>query len=308
LKPYVNQARPRTERRQKQRDPALVTLADRRRRSQALRDQLRSRDEARFTLAAQLEQEATWRIEPDQGLLVVDPGEIPLAEDVVRAGNELLDSIGHDALVSGKRKSGYLTQDLIDPLTLPEDSPYLHFALSKEVVAPVSAYLGLVPILARLDVWYSAYSPKEPRSSQLWHLDAEGTTQVKVWVHLSDITAESGPLTVYGAAASQALADEIGYRFDQNRLRDEEVDLQLDPSALTPLAGPTGTVAFTDTSRCFHFGSRVEANQPPRRIFLAQYVTPYSFKWSGQHPEQAPLRERASSSSSELERLLFGAV
>jgi hypothetical protein len=294
------------QKRQKQRDPSLVTLSDRRRRAESLRDETRSRDQRRFALAAELAREAALRIEPEQGFLVVEAGVLEPAQHVVDAGNELLDSIGHDMLVSGKRKSGYLTQNLLDPLTLPLDSPYMRFALSEDVVAPISAYLGLVPILARMDVWYSAYMPKEPRSSQLWHLDAEGVTQVKVWVHLSDITPESGPLTLYCAAPSEALAERIGYGFDQNRVRDEDVDLELDAAKIAPVVGPAGTVAFTDTSRCFHFGSRLAPGQPPRRTFLAQYLTPYSFRWGGRHPEEAPLRERASSSSSELERLVFG--
>ena len=73
------------------------------------------------------------------------------------------------------------------------------------------------------------------------------------------------------------------------------------------LSGPAGTVDFVDTSRCFHFGSRVDADGRPRRIAVFQYLTPYSFKFAD-HRNQAGFRHLATAGSTPLERLVLGAA
>ena len=66
------------------------------------------------------------------------------------------------------------------------------------------------------------------------------------------------------------------------------------------MTGRAGTVAFADTSRCFHFGSRVSEGAPPRRMMLFQYLTPYAFEFESDHRAEAPLREAADGTNDEL--------
>jgi hypothetical protein len=170
-------------------------------------------------------------------------------------------------------------------------------------VGPIAAYLGVVPILTDVDVWYSAHHPKAPKSSQLWHLDHADTTQIKVWVHVDDIDQRSGPLTGLDATTSQAVAQATDYNFsDSYRLADDAVPTD----DLVAFTGPAGTVDFIDTSRCFHFGSRVAAGGRPRRVAMLQYLTPYAFKFSD-HRRQASFRHLASDPSTPLDRLVLGA-
>ena len=56
----------------------------------------------------------------------------------------------------------------------------------------------------------------------------------------------------------------------------------------TVLDGPRGTAHFVDTSRCFHFGSRVQAGAPPRQLVVFQYLTPYAFEFQEDHRREAP--------------------
>jgi hypothetical protein len=63
-----------------------------------------------------------------------------------------------------------------------------------------------------------------------------------------------------------------------------------------------------DTSRCMHMGSRAEEGCPVRRVFFVKFVTPYSFRFEGDHREEAPFRQLASASSSELESFVLGAT
>lgn len=267
----------------------------------------RERDAARFELSEALAGTEETTVPSDRGFLLHQPGVFPLADEVVAAATELLDGIGHDELVSRATKGAYLTQGLL-PENLPPDSPYLRFVLDETVVAPVAEYLGMVPVLHAIDLWYSFHRADAPVRSQRWHLDSGDTTQIKVWIHCSDVGLDSGPLTVIDAATSDNIAHEIAYDFgDGHRVEDERVE-ELAGAAVTSLEGPAGTVHFVDTSRCFHMGSRVAATGTPRRVFVAQYLTPYAFRFRPSHLEKAPYRTLVHSGSSELERLLLGAA
>jgi hypothetical protein len=287
--------------------PNRGTIEELRERTAARREASRERDAERFRVAAELADRARFSIPNDKGYLVLPPGSIDRAAPVIAAGNELIDSIGHDALAE-KAQKGFMANGFIPEAALGLDSPYLLIALGDEVVDAASAYLGFVPVLWKVDVWYSFYRKKMPRSSQLWHLDHADTTQLKVFIHLDDVSSESGPLTVVDAEDSEKLAEGVGWVFDDGRrVTDDQVIDVVGADGILRFEGPAGTVDFVDTSRCFHFGSRVEPNGTPRRLFMAQYLTPYAFKFRD-HRDAAPYRHLASDASSELEALVLGAV
>lgn len=286
------------------------TIDQLRERTAARREAGRERDAARISLAAELGGRSPLSIPEDQGFLVLPPGTVDEAAPVIDAGNALIESIGHERLLSEFNPK----KDTMSRGFLPEeahrlDSPYMRFAMSENVVAPISAYLGVVPILLAIDIWY-AYAPphkKGPRNAQLWHLDGDDTRQVKVWIHLQDVVPESGPLTVLPASASEEFAQETEYDSSvEYRIPDEKVAEFMRPEDLKRFDGPAGTIDFVDTSRCLHFGSRVDEGSPIRRVFFAKYVTPYAFKFKDDHRQEAPYRDLASQSSSELESLLLG--
>jgi hypothetical protein len=279
------------------------TLAERVAYTEARREANAGRDAERVGLAAELAGSGL-EIPPEHGYLTVAPGTLdPEVAAIVEDASALIDSIGHDELMDRGAKGGFIARGFLPEESLQLGSPYLDFALSERVVGPVSAYLGVVPVLTDVDVWYSAHHPKAPKSSQLWHLDHADTTQIKVWVHIGEIGPNNGPLTVLDATSSDALAEATGYNFgDAYRLADEAVPT----TGLVAFEGPAGTVDFVDTSRCFHFGSRVAAEGSPRRILVVQYLTPYSFKFSD-HRSQAGFRHLATDASTPLERLVLGA-
>src|SRR5262249_54140823 len=151
--------------------------------------------------------------------------ELTGAVPVIEATNELIDSIGHEALMSGKTKGGFIARDFEPENAKTLDSPYLRLGLDEGVIASITAYLGVVPVLTSFEIWYSAHGQDTPKSSQLWHLDPADTTQIKMWVHCSDVGPDSGPLTIVDATTSDRFADKIGYRYESSRYRvdDEEM-------------------------------------------------------------------------------------
>ncbi len=282
------------------------TVAERRAYATARRRESEVRDAARVRLVDELGEGLA--IPREQGFLSVPPPKLAdVTAPVLEHANGLIDSIGPATLLEGETKGGFVARGFLPESAFELGSPYMRLALDERVVGPIAVYLGVVPVLAELDVWYSAHSPKAPKSSQLWHLDHADTTQIKLWVHLSDVDARSGPLTVLDAAASDRLAEAAAYNFSESyRLPDDRVEELLGSEGLMRFEGPRGTVDFVDTSRCFHFGSRVSADGEPRRMVMIQYLTPYSFGFAD-HRQQAPFRGLASAGTTELDRLLLGA-
>jgi hypothetical protein len=275
------------------------------------RESLRERDAQRLAMTETLAARDGTEIPRERGFLILPPGRVPPADAVVEAANELIESVGHDELVASytKRKPAGLAREFLPKKQARRlDSPYMRFALDEDVLALVAGYLGICPILTGFDVWYSVHTEEELHSSQMWHLDGDDTTQVKVWVHLSDIGPDSGPTTIIDAASSAVVAERVGYDYNEHyRVPDEHITEIVSRDQMVSFTGPVGTVDFVDTSRCFHFGSRVQSGAAPRRLFTAQYVTPYAFDVDDLLKD-APLRKLVSDSSSELERLVLGGL
>ena len=267
----------------------------------------RDRDAERVAYAEQYR--GPLRIPHEDGYLRLAPG--PLADvvgDAVAAGNALIDDIGHDVLIAGGGKGDFIAREFLPPSAFTIDSPYFRLAVDERVVGPITAYLGVLPVVAEIDLWYSVYHPRAPKSSQLWHMDPEDTTQIKLWVHLSDIGPLSGPLTGLNAADSAALAEAVHYNYgDGYRVPDDRVAPLFGPERHVAFEGPAGTADFIDTSRCFHFGSRVSPGGAPRRALMIQYQTPYAFKFTN-YRKEAPYRALVTPSSPRLATLVLGAA
>jgi len=275
----------------------------------ARRAEFRNRDASRYRLADELAQRAAFSIPPDQGFAVVPAGSLTKVDEVVRDANQLIERIGHKKLTEGKLKGGFMAKGFLPDSAFSLDSPYFRLGLSEEVIAPIAAYLGFVPVLTEIDVWYSVPGHEAPRSSQLWHLDYADTTQVKVFVHLNDIGAEMGPLTALSAASSEQLAKEADYNLGEKvRVPDEALARHASPEQLVSFEGPTGTADFVDSSRCFHMGSRVGPGAEPRRLAFFQYLTPYNFEYREGPAGESAYGWLATAGSSELERLVLGAA
>jgi hypothetical protein len=283
------------------------TLRSRQEYVEARRREARERDAERYRLAEEFAAGLSHRIPPEEGFAVFPPGEIEPAVAVVAAANERYATLSEEDIASHLNKALFYASGLLPPDALALGTPYLDFALSEEVVGPIAAYFGMIPVLYEIDMWYSVHTDLSLKGSQQWHIDPTDATAMKVWVHCSDVGCDSGPLTALSAAESEEIADRIGYAFDKDHYRAPDEEFAALKPRLVELTGPTGSVSFIDTCRCFHMGSRVDAGAEPRRMINLTYSTPYAFNF-GDHRVDAPYRELASGSSSDLERLVLGAT
>src|SRR5688572_14276818 len=218
-------------------------------------------------------------IPPHDGFLVQPPGVFDEVPAIVADAHAALARFDAAATTRGGSQKRFLV-NVLDAATLTPDSAVVRLALRDDVVASVSRYLGTVPCLSTITVFFSDTVEGTPKSSQLHHCDGDDVTQVKIFIYCTDVDIASGPLTVLGADDSARVRKASRYQYRQ-RLTDDQVAAVLGPEAEHPILGPAGTLAFVDTSRCFHYGSRVAPGAAPRLVTMIQYQTPYSFMSTG---------------------------
>ena len=197
----------------------------------------------------------------------------PLADAVVEAARSVLDAGARQSMQARSRE---LQQNLVVQRLdgeLEKRSPFLRFALDPRVLATAAAYLGVLPMLDGIYLWYSPNerSSTDRNSSQLFHIDPTGYRELKLFVHVTDVTHDTGPLTLVRAAASRKLYPLFAHH--TGSIADAEVQRIVGRDAIVALTGPAGTVTGADTSTCFHYGSR----QGTRRRVLVHfhYMSPY---------------------------------
>lgn len=153
------------------------------------------------------------------------------------------------------------SQDLFDHREI------MDIALHDDILAAVSEYMGQVPRLYNLFLWWSPPN-QSARGSQLYHYDHRDSRQAKVFINLTDVTAESGPLHFLTPPNSLKVDAKVGY--SQSRYTDEDVYSAVSRDDAIPAVGEAGTGFVVDTARCLHYGSR--GNAIDRIILMASFA------------------------------------
>jgi hypothetical protein len=247
---------------------------------------------------------ASFEIPVDAGFLVEPPDRFDESAAVVAHARAALSRFDASQPPGGKNRKRFL-QNVADSSTFAIDTPPVRLALREDVLAAVSRYLGVIPFLTAISVFFSDVVEAAPTSSQLHHCDGDDVTQVKIFVYASDVDARSGPLTILGAADSDRVRKATGYQY-RSRLTDEQVSAVVGPGKEHAVLGPSGSAVFVDTSRCFHYGSRVAKDAPPRLVTMIQYQTPYSFMLPSSAQASLAFRRLLDPSLSQLQRLVLG--
>jgi hypothetical protein len=193
-------------------------------------------------------------------------------------------------------------EELITDDDLPDLPEFVDFALDPQLLGVAADYLGGFPLLTKIAFWHSHATDAPLGNSQLYHCDYEDERQLKAFLHVSDVEAESGPLTALPADLSRSLRRQLRdtrYR----KIRDEEICPLIPEGAEKVLTGPAGSTALIDTSQALHYGSRVASKD--RYVVVVQYLSLTNYVMSPlprfrQHPlaglaraEQTPAQRAA---------------
>ncbi len=231
--------------------------------------------EARIDLMRQLNAQASGssgdlrlpEIPKDRGIMLVQPeGFAPLDEAIAEAKRDFA------GYVPGTNKRDFDSLQGVPRSNRSHDSAINRLASHPEVLRVVSNYMGMLPILHRINLLYSPNDEVVEASSQFFHLDPEDVIMSKIFVYVEDVDHDTGPTTALPADRSTVVRRAIDYR--NERVPDEVIAEHGGPENLVEAVGPAGTMAFLDTCRCFHMGSR-KADKP-RYVIMIQYQTPYA--------------------------------
>jgi hypothetical protein len=236
------------------------------------KDEIRYRQE----LVPSLTRDLPFEIQRKDGYLVLDGFQhFPEVQEIIDQSLKVVSE--NDVEAIRKNKKEQLLIGLLKKETLTLDSPYMRFVLRPEVIGAVSKYLGIVPVVNMVDVWYSRSKKTDTlRGSQLHHLDWAAQSQVKIFIYATDVPEESGPLVVMEAGASRKLQKQLKYKFEA-RVTDDVADKHVGQSPQHTMIGKKGAVIMADTSRCFHYGSRVKDENHYRVVALFQFLPPQAF-------------------------------
>jgi hypothetical protein len=178
------------------------------------------------------------------------------------------------------RKQSFLRY-LLDDDDLRRSPEIVNFALSDAMLGSATRYLGMVPYLTRIDLMYSLPRTGKNIESQLFHLDHEGITQIKHFIHLYDVGPREGPFTFIPADATSRIVRDVrelrrrqktGQDIELRRYSDEEIAAVGGTADIVTVTGPVGSGVAVDTSRCLHLGSRVDPGSF-RLCLYTQYCT-----------------------------------
>lgn len=223
----------------------------------------------RRSLARRLLQEVTPPARVQDGFAAFEGDLFPFGNAALKVCQDIAEEEKSSFTLEPDGK-GFL-RTLLTPKRLLDCREILEFATSRELVATVTEYLGTIPVLSDIRLWWSVpSSSRRPSASQQFHRDHEDYRQLKVFLNVYEITDDAGPFTFFPARASEEIIQHSGSRF--GRLEDEEVMSIGSVDDLIVLTGPAGMGAMVDTSRCLHFGSR---NEKAERLLLMLHFLSY---------------------------------
>jgi hypothetical protein len=130
----------------------------------------------------------------------------------------------------------------------------LRWGLSKRILKIVECYLGLPVGYGGLAFYYSVADGRDA-GPRIWHRDKEDWRMIKVAVYLNDVDESGGPYQCINSVANNWLKTNLAPYQGLTHAQMEQTLATTDiDDWLISCIGKTGTVIFTDTSRCYHRG------------------------------------------------------
>lgn len=169
--------------------------------------------------------------------------------------------------------------DIFPDLNLSLKTKIVNFATSDFMLKTANNYLGVFPILARINLNLNIPTGKQQSSSQLWHRDDFGYKNLDLFMAINSIDENNGPLFTLKKKDPLNIffrvKNEInsGLKGERGKILDKDFDY-LDSSNsenLTILKGKPGTTMLIDSIRNYHKGGYCKLNY--RLVLRINYMT-----------------------------------
>ena len=143
----------------------------------------------------------------------------------------------------------------------------------------VSNYIGSLPVLHSANYWFSPNTNNEEGRSQSWHMDSEDSRQLKIFIPVEEICTNSGPINIMPADLSytvyKKLYKEKIIKKRNVKISDNLIDQYLNEDNYSnPIKLKIDEIAFLDTCRCYHYGSR--KSKKSRKLISLHFTSAYS--------------------------------
>lgn len=215
----------------------------------------------------------TGLVDERRGYGMLPAGLLPGAEETARFCRELLEERRDrpDLWPVPPRKYKDYPLPIMRPREPLDAPPVFDLVMSDPVLQIASDYLGEVPVLENINIWWTPRND-EMRGSQFYHRDTLSWSerQAKFVVNLIDIDEDAGPFTFLPADVSDAIVRHHGV--PPERLSDDVIFETAAREDQVSVVGPAGTTCMVDSSRCFHQGSRCRGKE---RLVLVFHFRPY---------------------------------
>ncbi len=148
----------------------------------------------------------------------------------------------------------------------------------KAMLPLITQYIGSLPILAKASFWYSPNEKNVSGRSQSWHMDSEDIRQLKIMIPIEKVNEENGALSLVSAKKS----DKIFNKFYKNKIckkrnfkvSDEIFEKEIQSEDKVSINLMEDEIAFIDTCRCYHYGSR--KGERARKLIVFHFTSAYS--------------------------------
>ena len=138
----------------------------------------------------------------------------------------------------------------------------VEFALSEKMISTASKHMKIFPIISRIILNYNIVNTNEQRGSMLWHRDAFGYKSLDIFLALSDITNNSGPLSILtresdlGIFARNANEKNFAKAGERGKVEDEDMDSK---QKVENNIGNKGTAVLVDSYVTYHKGGNCKS-------------------------------------------------
>jgi len=207
-----------------------------------------------------------------------------LKKDLIQKSFERLNSGIFNKSNINQYKSGTnaFVDDLFDELDSEIKEDIVKFSINNKVYLSASKYLGVLPVVAKINVTHNIVNEsKKPRASMLWHKDDFGYKSLDLFLAVSDIDENNGPLEfvkrknslgVFYKIHSDLENQEPGQR---NKIEDSQFSNYFESNDLDRLLGVGGTALLIDSFTSYHRGGNCSLHN--RLMLRISYQTPDSF-------------------------------
>ncbi len=207
-------------------------------------------------------------------------------KDLIKKSYERLNS-GNFTSGDNKYKSGSnaYVDDLFDLLDDQIKEKIVKFAINHKIYLSASKYLGVLPVIAKINVVHNIENKsKTPRASMLWHKDDFGYKSLDLFLAISDINEENGPLEFVKKKNPLGIFYKIKSNLDdqkagqRNKIQNSQFSKYFKDNDIDRLIGKSGTGLLIDSFSVYHRGGN--CNSTNRLILRISYQTPDSYTLS----------------------------